>query len=99
MPSSGELGTQARELAQWLQTGAHARSGVRSQRQPGDEPVQILDGSAGELDLRHALQLVGTDRVIGRGLITAKLGPFPRAIDPVEDRDDGVRVGVRVVDG
>ncbi len=99
MPSSGELGTQAWELAQWLQAGMHARSGIRRQRQPSDEPVQILDGSTGELDLRHALQLVETDRVTGGGLTTAKLGPLPRTIDPVEDRDDGVRVGVRVVDG
>ena len=98
-PSSVELGTQARELAQWLQAGTHARSGIRRQRQPSDEPVQILHGSTGELDLRHALQLVESDRVTGRGLTTAKLGPLPRTIDPVEDRDDGVRVGVLVVDG
>lgn len=55
--------------------------------------------ACGELDQRHALQLVETDRVTGRGLTTAKLGPLPRAIETVEDRDDGVRVGVRVVDG
>jgi hypothetical protein len=80
------------------QAGTHAFSGVRRQSQHGDEPVQVLDGSASQLDVSHALQLVETDRFSGRGLITAKLGPFPGAIDPVEDRRDGIRVGVRVVD-
>ena len=98
LPSSGELGAQTGELTQWLQAGTHAPSGIRRQRQDGDEPVKVLDRSTGELDASHALQPVETDRVTRGGLATANLGPLPGSIDPLEDRDDRVRVGVRVID-
>jgi hypothetical protein len=81
-----------------LQAGTHALPGVRRQCQDGDEPAQVLDRSAGELDASHVLELGETDRVTGGGLTTAKLGAVPGAIDPVQDRHDGVRVGVRVID-
>jgi hypothetical protein len=98
LPSSGELGAQAGELAQGLQAGTHALSGTRRQRQNDDESVQVLDHSAGELDASHALELVEKDRGTGGGLATAELGPLPGSIDPFEDRHDGLRVGVRVID-
>jgi hypothetical protein len=98
LPSSGEFGAQTGHLAQGSQAGTHAPSGIRRQRQDGDEPVQVLDRSPGAFDASHALQLVETDRVTRGGLTTADLGPIPGSIDRVEDRHDRVRVGVRVID-
>jgi hypothetical protein len=98
LPSSGELGAQTGELLQWVQAGTHALSGSRRQGQGGDEPVQVLDRSAGELDASHELQLVEPYGVTRRGLTTANLGPLPGSLDPVEDCHDRVRVGVRVIE-
>jgi hypothetical protein len=57
--------------------------------------VQVSEGCARQLNLRHVLQLVERDGVSHRCLRETELCAFQVAIDPIEQGNDVRRVGCR----
>lgn len=62
-----------------------------------DQPLEILGGCGGDIDVRQTLELVEWLRLPAPSLLEAKLSALERAWDPIEQLDDVAWVDIGLV--
>jgi hypothetical protein len=97
-PPSAQGWSYQREALQDAQRMDDPLAGVGGQAVRADEPVEVFDGDARELDASHGLQLVQRDRLAGLRLPVPELGALVRSGDAVQQLRDVTRVRVGVIE-